>query len=63
MFALLACTGLRVSEAIHLRFEDITPDGLVIRCSKFRNYAASLTMLDLDGAIANSKGMNEKLSA
>lgn len=36
LFALLACTGLRVSEAIHLRFEDITPDGLVIRCSKFR---------------------------
>lgn len=35
-FALLACTGLRVSEAIGLRFEDITPDGLVIRCSKFR---------------------------
>lgn len=36
LFALLACTGLRVSEAIHLRFEDITSDGLVIRCSKFR---------------------------
>ena len=35
-FALLACTGLRVSEAIKLRYEDITPDGLVIRCSKFR---------------------------
>lgn len=35
-FALLACTGLRVSEAIHLRYVDITPDGLVIRCSKFR---------------------------
>ncbi len=36
LFALLACTGLRVSEAIRLRFEDITPDGLMIRCSKFR---------------------------
>lgn len=35
-FALLACTGLRVSEAIRLRFDDITPDGLVIRHSKFR---------------------------
>lgn len=34
-FALLACTGLRVSEAIRLRYEDITADGLVIRCSKF----------------------------
>ena len=36
LFALLASTGLRVSEAIHLRVDDITPDGLVIRCSKFR---------------------------
>jgi integrase len=35
LFALLACTGLRVSEAIRLRFDDITEDGLVIRCSKF----------------------------
>ena len=35
-FALLACTGLRVSEAIHLRYDDITPDGLVIRVTKFR---------------------------
>jgi integrase/recombinase XerD len=36
LFALLASTGLRVSEAIRLRWEDISPDGLVIRCSKFR---------------------------
>jgi len=36
LFALLACTGLRVSEAIQLRFEDIVADGLLIRCSKFR---------------------------
>lgn len=36
LFALLACTGLRVSEAIRLRYDDITADGLVIRCSKFR---------------------------
>jgi integrase len=35
-FSLLACTGLRTSEAIHLRYGDITPDGLVIRNSKFR---------------------------
>lgn len=35
-FALLACTGLRVSEAIRLSFDDITSDGLIIRCSKFR---------------------------
>jgi integrase len=36
LFALLACTGLRVSEAIRLRLQDITPDGLLIRESKFR---------------------------
>lgn len=36
LFALLACTGLRVSEAIRLRLDDITPDGLVIHRTKFR---------------------------
>lgn len=36
LFALLACTGLRVSEAIKLQCQDITTDGLVIRESKFR---------------------------
>lgn len=36
LFSLLACTGLRRSEAIHLRYTDITPDGLVIRNTKFR---------------------------
>src|SRR5438132_6400793 len=36
LFSLLACTGLRVSEAVRLRFNDITPDGLVIRVTKFR---------------------------
>src|SRR5262249_60581493 len=35
-FALLACTGLRVSEAINLKYDDITPDGLIIRATKFR---------------------------
>ena len=36
LFALLSCTGLRVSEAIRLRYNDITPDGLVIRATKFQ---------------------------
>lgn len=36
LFSLLACTGLRVSEAIRLQFDDLTPDGLVIRNTKFR---------------------------
>jgi integrase len=36
LFGLLACTGLRISEAIQLRYQDITPDGLLIRNTKFR---------------------------
>ena len=36
LFALLSCTGLRVSEAVRLRYDDITPDGLVIRATKFQ---------------------------
>lgn len=35
LFALLAVTGLRISEALALRFKDVTPDGLVIRETKF----------------------------
>lgn len=35
LFGLLACTGLRLSEAVNLRYTDVTPDGLVIRCTKF----------------------------
>jgi site-specific recombinase XerD len=34
LFALLACTGLRVSEAINLHYDDITPNGIIIRNSK-----------------------------
>lgn len=36
LIALLAATGLRVSEALGLRFADITDDGLLIRETKFR---------------------------
>src|SRR3989449_7408361 len=36
LLALLAVTGLRISEALALRFKDITSDGLVIRETKFR---------------------------
>jgi integrase/recombinase XerD len=35
LFGLLAVTGLRIAEALALRFKDITPDGLVIRETKF----------------------------
>lgn len=36
IFGLLASTGLRISEALRLRFDDITPDGLIIRETKFK---------------------------
>jgi integrase/recombinase XerD len=36
LLALLAVTGLRPSEALALRFKDLTPDGLVIRGTKCR---------------------------
>jgi integrase/recombinase XerD len=36
LFNLLAVTGLRISEALNLEIEDFTPDGLVIRETKFR---------------------------
>jgi integrase/recombinase XerD len=36
LISLLAATGLRISEALHLRISDITPDGLLIRKTKFQ---------------------------
>ncbi len=35
LFALLAATGLRVSEALALKIDDVTDDGLLIRATKF----------------------------
>jgi integrase/recombinase XerD len=35
LFGLLASTGLRISEALNLRIEDVTPDGLLVRNTKF----------------------------
>jgi integrase/recombinase XerD len=36
LFALLAASGLRISEALKLRLADVTADGLVIRETKFK---------------------------
>jgi len=36
LFGLLAVTGLRISEAMHLRLCDVTADGLLVRMTKFR---------------------------
>jgi integrase len=35
LFGLIACTGLRISEALNLRLEDVTSEGLVIGNTKF----------------------------
>jgi integrase len=36
LLSLIACTGLRVSEALKLELPDVTDDGLVIRATKFQ---------------------------
>jgi integrase len=36
LISLLAATGLRISEALHLQISDITSDGLLIRKTKFQ---------------------------
>lgn len=36
LFGLLATTGMRISEALALRLEDVTADGLIIRQTKFQ---------------------------
>jgi integrase len=35
LFGLIASTGLRISEALNLRLEDVTAEGLVVRHTKF----------------------------
>lgn len=35
LLGLLAATGLRISEGLNLRIEDVTPEGLVVRNTKF----------------------------
>ncbi len=44
LFSLLAVTGMRISEALALRFEDVTVDGLRIRNAKFQKYAVPIAM-------------------
>jgi integrase len=36
LFGLLAAAGMRISEALALRLEDVTPDGLIVRQTKFQ---------------------------
>lgn len=50
LFGLLAVTGLRISEALALRLENITDDGLVIRKTKF--HKSRLVPLHASSAVA-----------
>ena len=36
LLSLIACTGLRISEALKLELSDLTEDGLLIRATKFQ---------------------------
>ena len=44
LIALLSVTGLRISEALKLTVADVTSDGLLIRETKFRKYAAPMAI-------------------
>jgi integrase len=50
LFGLIAATGLRISEALNLRLEDVTPEGLVVRHTKF----GKSRLLPLHGTTRNA---------
>ena len=52
IFGLLAATGLRISEALRLRFDDLTPDGLMIRETKFKKNR----LVPLHGTVVEALG-------
>jgi integrase len=60
LFALLSCTGLRVSEAIRLRYSDITPDGLLIQQTKF--YKSRLVPLHVTARDALERYLKQRRS-
>lgn len=63
VLALPVSTGLRISEALGLRFADITADGLLIREIKFRKYLACLAIGNLcESGLIYREG-NKPLSA
>ncbi len=59
LFGLLAVTGLRVSEALALRLGDLTPDGLLIRDTKF--HKSRLVPLHATTAAAVAAYLKERL--
>jgi integrase/recombinase XerD len=59
LFGLLAVTGLRISEALELRVQDFTNDGLVIRETKFRKNR--LVPLHESTAVALARYLDRRL--
>lgn len=67
LIALLSATGIRISEALNLGLADTTPEGILIRKSKFQNYAAFVAMpikpgLDHDDACKEPVGGHSQVA-
>jgi integrase/recombinase XerD len=61
LFNLLAVTGLRISEALNLKIDEFTPDGLIIRETKFRR--SRLVPLHVTTATALSRYLERRFNA
>lgn len=61
LFGLLAATGLRISEALHLRLNDVTADGLVVRKTKF--HKSRLVPLHETTAAALQRYLDQRTAA
>jgi integrase len=59
LFGLLAVTGLRISEALELRVDDFTSDGLIIRETKF--HKNRLVPLHESTAVAMTRYLDRRL--
>ncbi len=59
LLGLLAVTGLRISEALALRLTDLTPDGLLIRATKF--HKSRLVPLHATTAVAVAAYLEQRL--
>jgi len=61
LYNLLAVTGLRISEALSLKIDEFTPDGLIIRETKFRK--SRLVPMHATTAAAMSKYLERRRHA
>jgi integrase len=61
LLALLAATGLRVSEALALRLDDLTPSGLLVRQTKFRKSRLVPLHLTAQHGLARYLALRQKI--